>query len=106
MVGLAYQLREELHRNNVAAFGEILHENWQLKKSLVDGVSTGEIDEWYRLARAAGATGGKILGAGAGGFLMLYAPREYHERIRTALGALRPIPMGFEPLGSRIIFYH
>jgi D-glycero-alpha-D-manno-heptose-7-phosphate kinase len=106
MVSLAYQLREELHRNNVAAFGEILHENWQLKKSMADGVSTSDIDEWYRLARAAGATGGKILGAGAGGFLMLYAPREYHDRVRTALGMLRPIPMGFEPLGSRIIFYH
>jgi D-glycero-alpha-D-manno-heptose-7-phosphate kinase len=106
MVALAYQLREELHRNNVAAFGEILHENWMLKKSMVSGVSTTEIDEWYRLARAAGATGGKILGAGAGGFLMLYAPREQHERIKSALHMLRHIPIGFEPLGSRIIFYH
>jgi D-glycero-alpha-D-manno-heptose-7-phosphate kinase len=106
MVALAYQLREELHRNNVAAFGEILHENWILKKSMVSGVSTTEIDEWYRLARAAGATGGKILGAGAGGFLMLYAPREQHEHVKSALHMLRHIPIGFEPLGSRIIFYH
>jgi D-glycero-alpha-D-manno-heptose-7-phosphate kinase len=106
MVKLAYDLREELHRNNVSAFGEILHENWMLKKSMVAGVSTGEIDEWYRLARAAGAAGGKILGAGAGGFLMLYAPREHHERVKSALHMLRHIPMEFEPLGSRIIFYH
>lgn len=106
MVELAYLLREELHKNNVAAFGEILHENWMHKKSISGGVSTGDIDEWYRSARAAGAAGGKILGAGAGGFLMLYAPRERHETIKSALSALRPVSMAFEPLGSRIIFYH
>jgi D-glycero-alpha-D-manno-heptose-7-phosphate kinase len=106
MVELAYAMREELHRNNISAFGEILHENWMLKRSMVSGVSTDDIDEWYRIARAAGATGGKILGAGAGGFLMLYAPLELHERIKSALRMLRPIPVGFEPLGSRIIFYH
>jgi D-glycero-alpha-D-manno-heptose-7-phosphate kinase len=106
MVQLAYDMREELHRNNISAFGEILHENWMLKRSMVSGVSTDDIDEWYRVARAAGATGGKILGAGAGGFLMLYAPLELHERIKLALHTLRPIPVGFEPLGSRIIFYH
>ncbi len=106
MVELAYELREELHKNNVSAFGEILHENWILKKTMTEGVSTPEIDEWYRVARGAGATGGKILGAGAGGFLMLYAPRDRHDEIAAALPALRRIPMGFEPLGSRIIFYH
>jgi D-glycero-alpha-D-manno-heptose-7-phosphate kinase len=106
MVELAYLLREELHKNNVSAFGEILHENWILKREMTEGISTPEIDEWYRIARGAGATGGKILGAGAGGFLMLYAPRERHQEIIKALPTLRPIPMGFEPLGSRIIFYH
>lgn len=106
MVELTYLLRDELHRNNVAAFGEILHENWMLKKSITAGVSTGEIDDWYHAARQAGAVGGKILGAGAGGFLMLYAPREAHERIKSALHMLRAVDMGFEPLGSRIIFYH
>ncbi len=106
MVELAYVLREELHKNNVAAFGEILHENWMLKKGMTAGVSSQEIDDWYRTARESGATGGKILGAGAGGFLMLYAPQEKHESIKSALHMLRPISMGFEPLGSRIIFYH
>lgn len=106
MAELAYALRDELHRNNVTAFGEMLHENWMLKKSIASGVSTGEIDEWYSAARGAGAAGGKILGAGAGGFLMLHAPRESHERIKSALPMLRPVSMGFEPLGSRIIFYH
>lgn len=106
MVKLAYDLRDELHRNNVSAFGEILHENWLLKKSITAGVSTPEIDEWYNSAMSAGATGGKILGAGAGGFLMLYAPIDTHEAIRRSLHMLREVPMGFEPLGSRIIFYH
>jgi D-glycero-alpha-D-manno-heptose-7-phosphate kinase len=106
MVELAHVMRDELHRNNVSAFGEILHENWMLKKSITSGVSTAEIDGWYDAARRAGAAGGKILGAGAGGFLMLYAPRDSHEAIKSALHMLRPISMGFEPLGSRIIFYH
>jgi D-glycero-alpha-D-manno-heptose-7-phosphate kinase len=106
MAELAHVLRDELHRNNVAAFGEILHENWMLKKSIASGISTAEIDEWYDAARGAGATGGKILGAGAGGFLMLYAPRESHQQIKSALHMLRHVSMGFEPLGSRIIFYH
>jgi len=77
-----------------------------LKKGLTSGISTTQIDEWYGLARSAGAKGGKILGAGAGGFLMLYAPPESHDAIKAALPMLRPISMGFEPLGSRIIFYH
>jgi len=106
MVELAYTLRDELHNNNTAAVGEILHENWMLKKDMAAGISNPAIDDWYAKAQAAGATGGKILGAGAGGFLMLYAPRERHEDIIAALPDMRHVPMGFEPLGSRIIFYH
>ena len=106
MAELARILRDELQRDNLAAFGEILHENWMLKKGIAAGISTSDIDAWYDAARAAGAAGGKILGAGAGGFLLLYAPREAHEAIKSALHMLRPIAMGFEPLGSRIIFYH
>jgi len=106
MVELAYVLRDELQRNSIAAFGEVLHEGWMLKKDISPGVSTSEIDDWYLAARRAGAKGGKILGAGAGGFLLLYAPREAHDRIKSALSMLRPIGMAFEPLGSRIIFYH
>lgn len=106
MVELSYVLCDELQKNNTAAFGEILHEGWMLKREMTAGISNGEIDGWYERARAAGARGGKILGAGAGGFLMLYAPSEIHPTICAALPALRPVPVGFEPLGSRIIFYH
>ncbi len=106
MAELAHILRDELQRNNAGALGEILHENWMLKKSVSSGVSSGEIDAWYDAARGAGAIGGKILGAGAGGFLILYAPAEAHDAIHAALHMLRRIEVGFEPLGSRIIFYH
>jgi len=105
MVHMTYDLRDELHKNNIAVFGEILHENWLLKRGLMDGISTIEIDEWYSTARRAGAVGGKILGAGAGGFLMVYAPKESHDAIKSALHALRHVPFDFESSGSRIIFY-
>jgi D-glycero-alpha-D-manno-heptose-7-phosphate kinase len=103
---LAHVLRDELRRDNAAALGDILHESWMLKKSTASGISTPDIDRWYDAARAAGAAGGKILGAGAGGFLMLYAPQGTHDAIKSALHMLRPVKMRFEPLGSRIIFYH
>ena len=105
MVYLAAMMRDELSRNNVDAFGEILHENWELKKSLTDGITSQEIDDWYATARDAGATGGKVLGAGTGGFLLLFAPREKHEKLKKALPDLRAVDVAFEPTGSQIIFY-
>lgn len=105
MVELAYQLRDALSRGEIAAFGPILHENWLLKRSLTAGISTDQIDTWYDLAMKSGALGGKLLGAGAGGFLMFCAPPERHEAIARAVG-LRRITFRFEPLGSRILFYN
>lgn len=105
MVQLAYDLREELQDNNIDAFGELLHENWLLKKSMTKGISSSEIDDWYDVARSAGATGGKLLGAGAGGFMMFSAPPECHEEIRARLSRLHPVNVKFEPMGSQIIFY-
>ena len=106
MVQLARDLRGELQKDNLSAFGEILHEGWELKRSITAEISTGEIDAWYAAARAAGATGGKLLGAGSGGFLMFYAPQEKHAAIAAALSGLRQIPLHFEPEGSKIIFVH
>jgi D-glycero-alpha-D-manno-heptose-7-phosphate kinase len=106
MVELARALKAELEENNTDAFGEIIHENWTLKRSLTGGVSNGMIDNWYARARKAGAIGGKLLGAGSGGFLMFYAPRERHEAIARALSELRRVDMRFEPQGSKIIFVH
>jgi D-glycero-alpha-D-manno-heptose-7-phosphate kinase len=106
MVDLAHQLRRDLQQNRPDAFGEIVHEGWMLKKSLTPGISSGIIDEWYAKARKSGAIGGKLLGAGAGGFLMFYAPPERHDAIAQALGGLRRMDFRFEQQGSRIIFVH
>jgi len=100
MVDLVYLLYKEIQNNNTSAFGEILHENWQLKKSLEGNISNAQIDTWYDTARKSGAIGGKILGAGAGGFLLLYAPKEKHPAI-----CLKPIKFSFEQEGSKIIYY-
>ena len=105
MVELAYAVRDELQSDNLDAFGEILHENWELKKSLTKGISTSDIDDWYEAGRRAGAVGGKILGAGAGGFLMFFAPPEKHRSICRALPHLRPVSVGLERVGSQIVFY-
>lgn len=106
MVKLARQLKAELQKNHLDAFGEIIHENWELKRSLSPGISTGPIDDWYNRGRHAGAVGGKLLGAGNGGFMMFYAPQERHEAIRRELKELRPIEFRFEQQGSKIIFVH
>ena len=105
MVNLAQELANELQNNHHENFGEILHEGWVLKRSMLDEISNLEIDQWYELARTAGAQGGRILGAGAGGFLMVYADPKYHQDIRHKLHMLRHIPMSFDKLGSRIIYY-
>jgi D-glycero-alpha-D-manno-heptose-7-phosphate kinase len=106
MVELARQLKVELQKNHLNAFGEIIHENWLLKRSLSRGVSTNAIDDWYKRARKSGATGGKLLGAGSGGFLMFYAPRQRHDAIARELQELRRMRFHFERQGSRIIFVH
>lgn len=104
MVQFARNLKEELANDRLDAFGEILHASWMLKKSLVDGISENEIDAWYEIGMAAGAQGGKILGAGAGGFLLFYAPQSQHAAIKRALPLLRSVPMVFDAKGSQIIF--
>ena len=106
MVDLAHDLKAELQRNNLDAFGEIIHQNWLLKRSLTRAISNDLIDGWYERARKAGATGGKLLGAGSGGFLMFCAPRARHEAIIRALKELRPMDFRFEPQGSKILFVH
>lgn len=106
MVDLARQLRTELQRNNPDAFGQLLHENWMLKKTLAADISNPRIDAWYEKARRAGALGGKLLGAGWGGFLLFYARPDRHEAITQALAGLRRVEFRFEPRGSQIIFVH
>ena len=77
-----------------------------MEKGLTNNISTSFIDDCYSSALQAGAQGGKILGAGSGGFLMLYAPKNKHSKIISALSKLQKVDIGFEPFGSKIIFYH
>jgi D-glycero-alpha-D-manno-heptose-7-phosphate kinase len=105
MVSLAYDLRNELHRNNLEAVGEILHAGWMMKRELMLDISNPQIDVWYDRARLAGSSGGKLLGAGAGGFLAFCAPPDKHAAIAAAIPELRRVPMRFEPRGSRVILY-
>ncbi len=89
----------------IAELGELLHEGWQLKRSLSSKVSNSRIDEQYDRARRAGAAGGKLLGAGSGGFLLLLAEPAYHSRILSRLPELRPVEFEFTPTGCTTIFY-
>ncbi len=85
-------------------FGDLLHEAWQLKRGLADGISNPDIDRRYESARAAGALGGKVLGAGGGGFLLLFVERQNQDRVRECLEGLRELPFRLEPQGSKIIY--
>lgn len=100
----ADEMRRALTENCLDEFGSLLHEGWQLKKGLAAGISNPKIDEWYATARSHGAIGGKILGAGGGGFLLLYAYPEQHDIIKSALHDMIPTKFQLEPQGSKIIF--
>ena len=102
MRDLAYALRKQLSVGDVDCVGSLLHENWEFKKRLVGTISSSEIDQWYELGRQAGATGGKVLGAGGGGFLLLFADPERHDPIRLALRELREVPMKLAARGTHI----
>ena len=82
-------------------FGQVLHETWMRKRSLTDAITSAQIDDWYDLARQAGALGGKICGAGGGGFLLLVVDPERREAVRRALEPLSELSIGYEPLGSQ-----
>jgi D-glycero-alpha-D-manno-heptose-7-phosphate kinase len=101
---LACNLSEALAQGEFSQMGDYLHQGWIQKRQLADGISNPQIDEWYNIARRHGAQGGKILGAGGGGFLLLYAPQECHPHIIRALPELRAVPFTFESQGSRIIY--
>lgn len=104
MVDVAGRMRECLSHNDLRTFGELLDNNWRIKRTMTDAITTNQIDRWYETAKKYGATGGKILGAGGGGFLLLYAPPSCHQNIQRALRELIPLGVRFEPQGSKIIF--
>jgi D-glycero-alpha-D-manno-heptose-7-phosphate kinase len=105
MVTLAFELKKELEAGDIDNFGSILDENWKLKAQLTNGITDPQIDDWYQRGIRYGAKGGKLLGAGNGGFIMFFAPPESHQRIKDALIELRPIKFGFDRTGAQIAFY-
>jgi D-glycero-alpha-D-manno-heptose-7-phosphate kinase len=97
-------LRKALKNNNLRRFGDILHEGWLYKQKLAKDITNPAIDAWYERARKAGASGGKILGSGGGGFLLIYCEEKSQNKVRKALADLREVPFHFEPEGSKIIY--
>jgi D-glycero-alpha-D-manno-heptose-7-phosphate kinase len=104
MVALAYDMRDFLEKDDVTPLGELLDENWQLKRKMAVGISDSQIDSWYNKGISAGATGGKLLGAGNGGFIMFFAPKEKHSNIKAAMKDLQRIPFSFDCNGSQIVY--
>ncbi|WP_026659368.1 GHMP family kinase ATP-binding protein [Butyrivibrio sp. AC2005] len=90
---------------NIDEFGKLLDYTWKLKRSTGNNVSTGRIDEYYEKGIKAGALGGKLLGAGGGGFLLFYVPEEKRNKVREAMNDLLYVPFCFEDEGTRVVYY-
>jgi D-glycero-alpha-D-manno-heptose-7-phosphate kinase len=104
MVDLAYEMRDLLLAGDLDAFGLALHRGWELKRDISAQISSSMIDDCYARALAAGALGGKLAGAGGGGFLLLYCPRPAQARVRHALDGLQSVEFRFDWGGARIAF--
>ena len=103
MTRQAHEVRHLLEGGSIGAFGPLLHRGWEAKRRLAAGVSSSELDEQYQRAMAAGALGGKISGAGGGGFFLLCVPSESRATVRHALAELREMPFHLERGGSRVV---
>lgn len=104
MVDMTNVMREALQNNDLQEIGKQLKQAWELKRQLASGITNPIIDDMYTRALDAGALGGKILGAGGGGFLMLYVEKASQEKVRKALEEYKEVPMRFEAQGSKIIY--
>lgn len=104
MVDMANLFYAQLNNDNVSEVGKMLHDAWKIKSTLTKGISNEYINHCYDLGLANGAMGGKLLGAGGGGFLMFYAYPDAHKRIQEALPDLRGVHVRFDPKGSRIVY--
>jgi D-glycero-alpha-D-manno-heptose-7-phosphate kinase len=101
---MTHQARSDIEKGNFEALGGLLHQSWELKKRLAGTISNGSINEIYDSARSAGAVGGKITGAGGGGFLLLYVPYERQNKVRAALKHFQELPFRLEADGTKVIF--
>ncbi|MEA4908380.1 MAG: GHMP kinase [Chloroflexi bacterium] len=104
MKEMAYIARDEIKQGNLDVIGKMLDEHWHLKKEMAQKISNGTIDELYQSACEAGALGGKIAGAGGGGFLLVYVPHDRQRAVRKALNCLQELPFNVEDDGTKVIF--
>lgn len=104
MTELARAMNDALQHNDLTSFGDILNENWKLKRSMSHGISSDVIDRYYEIAMKAGARGGKLLGAGGGGFLLFYCEKDRQLRLRSALSDLVELPFHMENDGTKVIY--
>jgi len=104
MVELAYELRDKLAAGDLSGFAQGLHRGWVMKQSLSARISTTLVDKLYETAIAAGALGGKLAGAGGGGFLVLFCPREKQAQVRAALSGYQEMPFRIDWTGTRVAF--
>jgi D-glycero-alpha-D-manno-heptose-7-phosphate kinase len=101
---MAHEARCAVETENFDELGGLLHRSWELKKRLAGTISNARINEMYDAARSAGAIGGKIAGAGGGGFLLLYVPYECQNKVRAELSGLQELPFRLEADGTKVIF--
>ncbi len=101
---LGHRSRLALEQGKLGVFGEIMHEHWERKRKRSTGMSNQRIDEWYEIGRNAGAIGGKLVGAGGGGFLMFYAPEPQKVRAAMAGAQLEEVRFRFDFDGTRVVF--
>ncbi len=104
MKHIAHVACDRLQQGDMHAVGDLLHESWLLKKQLASKISNSDVDDLYEIARKAGATGGKIAGAGGGGFLLLYCEPGQQEHLRQELHMLQELPFNLGQDGSKVIF--
>ena len=95
----------ESNGDDINDFGRLLNETWKYKKEISNQVSNTMIDEIYEIAMKNGALGGKILGAGGGGFILFFVPQERQEKIRNIFSHLTYVPFDFEESGSKVVVY-
>jgi len=104
MTELAVDLKKALVSNNLEDFGRILHEGWLLKRELASGVTSEKIDYYYNKGIECGALGGKLLGAGGGGYLLFFCKKENQKRLRSEMSDLNELQFEFDSMGSQVVF--
>jgi len=102
---IGYDIKQTLEAGDLDRFGELLHTHWEIKKKRSTKMSNPDIDRWYDEARRAGALGGKLMGAGGGGFLMFYCPAQYRQVLRERMAAegLREMSFQFDTEGAKVL---